>query len=435
MSELSRRELLVRGSGAAAAAAAAFALGRPATTLLPGTAGAATTTGWNHDPGSPIGPFHWADIDPTFGACATGTRQSPVNIETARVGVAHGAPLQLRYHASELAVENTGHVVEVPIPAGADDVLQIGGDRYTLSQYHFHAPSEHTVNGRNADVEGHFVHTNAAGDTAVVGVLYGIGARPNPLLDTILLAAPDASGEEIHVGGEANPADLFRHLAGARAEARPRARRLVLRLRRLTHDPRLHGERPVVRAGRRRAGLAGRRGALPRGDRPIRRLRGLPQQQPPGAAAQRPDRSAPARRARPSLIRHGANHPDGTMPRRAADRRWWQRRDRAADPADRSKGDESMPIGPVQLIALGFDRPNFHGEIIAELGSKVGALVGFGSAESHAAPAAAPPDASHDATRRLSGPSAQGRRRTCTSWSRRRSAVRSAPSGKTGTHH
>jgi carbonic anhydrase len=220
MSELNRRELLLKGTGAAAAAAAAYGLLGPARPLLPGTARAATTptTTWNHDPGSPIGPFHWAEIDPGFGVCGTGLHQSPVNIETARTGVLHGPPLQLRYHASELVVENTGHVVEVPIPDGIDDVLQIGGDRYRLTQYHFHAPSEHTVNGRHADVEGHFVHTNDAGDTAVVGVFYRIGRKPNPLLETILLSAPETSGEEGEPMGEANPADLFSRVEGVRAK-------------------------------------------------------------------------------------------------------------------------------------------------------------------------------------------------------------------------
>jgi uncharacterized membrane protein len=33
----------------------------------------------------------------------------------------------------------------------------------------------------------------------------------------------------------------------------------------------------------------------------------------------------------------------------------------------RSKGTEAMAIGPVQLIVLGFNHPNFHGEIIQEL--------------------------------------------------------------------
>lgn len=218
MRDLNRRELLVKGTSAAAAAAAAYALRGPARELLPGTARATATATWNHDPRSPIGPLHWADIDPGFSVCGNGLRQSPVNIETAHVGVRHGPPLLLRYHASELAVENTGHVVEVMIPPGVEDVLRIGGDSYQLTQYHFHAPSEHTINGRHADVEGHFVHTNAAGDTAVVGRFYRIGPRPNRLLDTILLHAPEASGEEGDPIGEANPAELFSHLGRARVK-------------------------------------------------------------------------------------------------------------------------------------------------------------------------------------------------------------------------
>src|SRR5689334_7737988 len=33
----------------------------------------------------------------------------------------------------------------------------------------------------------------------------------------------------------------------------------------------------------------------------------------------------------------------------------------------RDKGGRAMAIGPVQLIVLGFEHPEFHGEIIAEL--------------------------------------------------------------------
>jgi len=212
MGELNRRELLVKGTGVAATAVVAYALRGPATTLLQGTARADTTTAWNHDPASPIGPSHWGELDPSFSVCGTGTNQSPINIETAQAGVLHGPPLLLRYQESELAVENTGHVVEVMIPSGVDDVLQIGPDRYTLTQYHFHTPSEHTINGLPADVEGHFVHTNAQGDTAVVGVLYRIGHRPNALLEQILLNAPETSGAEGPAMGEANPAELFSDL-------------------------------------------------------------------------------------------------------------------------------------------------------------------------------------------------------------------------------
>ncbi|MDP9143745.1 MAG: carbonic anhydrase family protein [Actinomycetota bacterium] len=203
MDELTRRQMLTV-TGAAAATIAASLLGA-APTLRPGMARAQTAT-WSHDPASPIGPDHWADIG--FPTCGQGMRQSPVNIRTRQVAADHGRPLLLSYQVSELTVENTGHVVEVPIPTGVHDTLRLDGDRYQLAQYHFHAPSEHAINGRLADMEAHLVHHNAQGATAVVGILFRRGPDPNPLLDKILLSAPATAGAEVHAG-DASPAELF----------------------------------------------------------------------------------------------------------------------------------------------------------------------------------------------------------------------------------
>jgi carbonic anhydrase len=161
---------------------------------------------WNHNPASPIGPNHWGTIG--YPTCGSGTSQSPVNINTQSVALLNGPPLLIKYGHSELAVENTGHVVEVPIPAGVTDALRIGHDTYRLTQYHFHAPSEHAINGRLADLEAHFVHQNSQGGLAVVGILFRIGADPNPLLTKILFSAPVTAGHEETIG-EANPAELF----------------------------------------------------------------------------------------------------------------------------------------------------------------------------------------------------------------------------------
>ena len=122
----------------------------------------------------------------------------------------------MRYESSELTVENTGHVVEVPIPADVHDTLQVGRDSYELTQYHFHAPSEHAINGELADLEAHFVHTNPQGATAVVGVFYRFGTDTNAVLERILLAAPETAGEEASAG-EASPAELFRNITGVKA--------------------------------------------------------------------------------------------------------------------------------------------------------------------------------------------------------------------------
>lgn len=51
----------------------------------------------------------------------------------------------------------------------------VGKDRYNLLQFHFHAPSEEQVRGRNFDMVAHLVHANRAGELAVVAVLFQKG--------------------------------------------------------------------------------------------------------------------------------------------------------------------------------------------------------------------------------------------------------------------
>jgi uncharacterized membrane protein len=64
-------------------------------------------------------------------------------------------------------------------------------------------------------------------------------------------------------------------------------------------------------------------------------------------------------------------HSRGVMPARPAggeDRRWWWPRWPETGELAPGTGEETvMAIGPVQLIVLGFNHPNFHGEIIDEL--------------------------------------------------------------------
>jgi carbonic anhydrase len=210
MAELTRRDL-IKTAGATAAATGAAALPGPVSGLLSGSARAADAARpWNHDPASPIGPLHWNTIDPI---CGLGKAQSPVDIRTDRLAMYHGSPLLLMYERSEARVGNTGHYLWVPTPEGTDGSLRIGDDVYPLVQYHFHVPAEHTVDGRLADLEAHFVHTNSRGVSAAVGIFFFAGCDPNPLLDSILLAAPETAGEEASIGSR-SPAELFRNLSG-----------------------------------------------------------------------------------------------------------------------------------------------------------------------------------------------------------------------------
>jgi carbonic anhydrase len=171
---------------------------------------------WSHNPGSAVGPPRWGDIG--FPTCSRGTRQSPVNIETSAATRVGGPPLRLRYAASDVTLANTGHAVEGQIPAGVSNTLRVGSEQYELTQYHFHAPSEHAIDGVRADVEAHFVHANSAGDTAVVGVLYRIGPRPNKALGRILRSASATTGVAVELG-RANPAKMFRGIKAIRMKA------------------------------------------------------------------------------------------------------------------------------------------------------------------------------------------------------------------------
>ena len=163
---------------------------------------------WNHDrEDTTLGPTEWGDIDESFEQCLTGTGQSPVDI--AATVPAALPPLEFAYESTPLVVENTGHVIEVPLPEESDHILTVEDDEYRLVQYHFHAPSEHTLDGRSYDVEAHLVHENAEGELAVVGVFLDEDDPPSPLLDSVLANAPEEAGEEVDVDEDWSPISLL----------------------------------------------------------------------------------------------------------------------------------------------------------------------------------------------------------------------------------
>lgn len=127
------------------------------------------------------GPAHWAEIClPRNAVCAAGTRQSPIDLPAAPEGdLPH---LSFHYQLTPLEVVNNGHTIEVEVEPGS--YLRIGTERFDLVQFHFHTPSEHQLQGQSFPMELHFVHRNALGELAVVGVFLQEGAS-HPLLQEI----------------------------------------------------------------------------------------------------------------------------------------------------------------------------------------------------------------------------------------------------------
>ena len=131
------------------------------------------------------GPEKWGDMKSEYAACKSGLNQTPINLETSVV--AQMPALQFGYEPEELKLVNNGHTVQVEIDPG--NFMRVNGQRWQLAQYHFHAPSEHTVKGKAYDMELHLVHKNPRSELAVVGVFIRKGAH-NPALDKVFKNLP-----------------------------------------------------------------------------------------------------------------------------------------------------------------------------------------------------------------------------------------------------
>ena len=143
------------------------------------------------------GPDNWGELSPDFALCADGTAQSPIDIRDA----SELTLVDIEFHYGEAeadaqssdAISNNGHTIQVDTAPGRSIVYN--GIRYDLLQFHFHAPSEHTIQGA-APMEVHFVHRDAnSGNLAVVGILLTEGDGDNEAYGAVLEDMPAEAGD------------------------------------------------------------------------------------------------------------------------------------------------------------------------------------------------------------------------------------------------
>lgn len=144
------------------------------------------------------GPEHWGDLDPTYTSCSGGTHQSPIDVAGANGGDIANIEFAYQTNAS-LQLENNGHMLQVTVPAGSS--ITVEGKSYPLKQFHFHTPSEHTIDGRPEAMEMHLVHITDAKEIAVVGVMLAEGDE-SVVLKSILEAIPTDIGPKHDLPGE-----------------------------------------------------------------------------------------------------------------------------------------------------------------------------------------------------------------------------------------
>lgn len=161
-------------------------------------------------------PQHWGNLSPDFATCDTGVKQSPIDL----IGAVpiEDAGIQRRLGGAAVTVEQRAHVMDlidnghtVQITNDVPQSIQLGETVYQLAQFHFHAPSEHTIDGQHAPLEVHFVHQSSAGELVVVGVLVEEG-KHDVLWDKVLAVFPDEPGVERHVEDIDLPMDELRPL-------------------------------------------------------------------------------------------------------------------------------------------------------------------------------------------------------------------------------
>lgn len=136
------------------------------------------------------GPKFWGSLNPEYVQCSKGKSQSPIDLTgtTARqlpkIQYSYGDP-------TTVVQEDNGHSVEAEVKAGSS--ITVDGKKYDLIQFHYHAPSEHTVNGKKFPMEWHFVHSAKDGKHIVVAAFVKEG-KENPAFANLVKSIPAKEG-------------------------------------------------------------------------------------------------------------------------------------------------------------------------------------------------------------------------------------------------
>lgn len=155
------------------------------------------------------GPETWGSMNSEWALCTDGREQSPIDLTNAAMTELPAVDLdrpgegevEVLTQAGVINALDNGHTIQVNSKTG--EKLAVGEKTYALLQFHFHAPSEHTVDGEHFPMEMHFVHQAEDGALAVVGVLVEEGA-PNPGIAPLWAQLREAPGTEttVEIGDE-----------------------------------------------------------------------------------------------------------------------------------------------------------------------------------------------------------------------------------------
>ena len=178
-----------------------------ATTLVSVGPRAQWKTHWTYE--GATGAAHWGELDPAYAPCKNGKEQSPIDIRSAEK--ADLPALQFDYKSAPLKyLINNGYTIRVNYhdAPGTGNFLVVGNERYQLTQFHFHRPSEEYVHGKPYEMEAHLMHQSSDGKVVGVTVFLKAGSA-NRTVQQIWEHMPKTEGQEQEIPGvEIDPAGL-----------------------------------------------------------------------------------------------------------------------------------------------------------------------------------------------------------------------------------
>ena len=144
--------------------------------------------------------------------CLNGKEQSPIDLLTSGATPtdaarfegygyndwATGQKLLLLKHGLKMPI-NDAPLLKEQFPDGTKD-------QFNAAQLHFHAPSEHSVDGKLYPLEMHIVHTHAefpSSRFSVLGVFFEVGDEANPYIESLDFANATEAGnplENVNLG-------------------------------------------------------------------------------------------------------------------------------------------------------------------------------------------------------------------------------------------
>ncbi|MBY0598225.1 carbonic anhydrase [Bacillus bingmayongensis] len=145
----------------------------------------------------------------------SGDIQSPIAIDTTKAQeMKDNGAIELNYNNAVLDEVDNGHSIQVDVTGTA----KINGRYFDLTQFHFHAPSEHKLDSKHYPIEAHFVNKAQDGRLAVIGVFFKEGSENQgfkKVIDSIKKGDKNTSVGEINIAAMLPTNKSYYHYLGS----------------------------------------------------------------------------------------------------------------------------------------------------------------------------------------------------------------------------